>query len=83
MHKGIFVIWDDHSQLNRHPDQVWQNMAALEDAGFCRIRTLGWLLKETEDFIIVAAHADDDGFTGDLTIDKRNIVKRHWIRLPK
>lgn len=51
--KAVYVEWRDSAFLSG-----WRD---VEGFAPCIIRTLGWLVEEEEDFIIVSAHEDGAG----------------------
>lgn len=78
--KLVLVEWQD----SRQTSGAWQWMDEAEQPGAVRCLTVGWLLKETDDALLVAQSLGDVTrgrmqFSGGMEIARRQIV--HLTRL--
>lgn len=77
--KAIFVLWQDHHSFDRN---VWHDPEDLDDIKPLEVKTLGWLIKENKDHVIVAGHLCTEGpFCGEMMILKKNILKRKFVNV--
>jgi len=84
--KGIYVEWVDSASLD-----AWATIKELEKILSTKshpIKTLGWLIKETEDSILVAENWDEkteateeSTYSCVIRIPKKMISKRKWVKL--
>jgi hypothetical protein len=81
--KLVIVEWQD----SRQPDRGWQWLDERDDPKAVKCLTVGWLLRETEDAILVAQNLGDvtDGrtqFSGGTEIARRQIVQLKELTCP-
>lgn len=77
------VLWLDHCSL-RGESGAWKQMGDVTKMVPLRMYTVGWVLVEDKDKIIIASQGDREGSNvdGDILILKRLIVKRWKIKDP-
>jgi len=72
--RPIYVEWSDAST-----NSGWHFNG---DCGLTECFTLGWLMWETDEFIVVCAtRSDEDGMISSNTIPKAWIKKRKFVKL--
>ena len=76
MLKAIYLEWDDSQNI-----QGWMEEKDLSEPTLNR--TIGWLVKETKDWVFISSSADLDGPTwiDPLAIPKVVIRRRSFIDL--
>lgn len=75
-----YIEWDDSSALN---GRVWNATEHLISvAKQIRCRSIGWVVHETRELVIIAGHHDgNEDWSGDMTIPKSAIRKRRNVRV--
>jgi len=74
--KLIYVEWMDSCSRRG----VWHDLTTF-DGALITCRTIGWLVKETDESVTVAGHYDGEScFSGGMTIPKVAITKRKAFR---
>jgi hypothetical protein len=68
--KLLLITWLDHTTF---PDNIWRTKKQMNALSPSEMRTVGWLLKETEDYIIVVSTKNCDTYTGEFCIVKSTI----------
>lgn len=74
----VYIEWRDSCSMNG----TWSRMHEVEDMEPCTIRSIGWLVSETNEHVVVAAHiSNNDSLSGDLCVPKAVIT--HRMKLPQ
>lgn len=75
----IYVKWVDSISYG---SSVWTNkdVVVKSEAGLPVLESVGFLLKETADAVVIAGHVGDGSISGDMSIPKVAIKKRRWLR---
>ena len=77
----VKVIWLDTNECSL---SVWQTKEELLESHPCSIDSLGYLIKEEEDYIIMSAdkdtHNEDDIFGRSQIIPKGTILKIQYLQ---
>lgn len=78
--KLLFVRWQDHHTFH---ENKWRDIDEFEEVPVYEVQSIGWLVKENKNHLIVAAHCafDVDQITGEMMILKKTIVERREIKL--
>lgn len=78
--KLLYVLWEDACSMS---GGGWHSMEDLENMSPLPIHTIGWLVKETKTYLVLASHLDGGGFTGsgDLCVPKAWIKKKKVVHL--
>lgn len=72
------IDWLDHSSFNR---AKWRTFDEASDLGPIGVHTVGWVIKETKEYLIVASTlTDDETLMNEFCILKSCIKKRKVIR---
>lgn len=81
--KAVYLEWIDHCS---NGDGVWIDIKDMKiDVTTCK--SVGFILKETEDWIVIAGHLSNDctegQCSGDMQILKKCILKRVPLSVPQ
>jgi hypothetical protein len=82
-YKGPYVVeWiDPVSNYGRGP---WRQLAEVKNTKPAMVRSLGYIIAETEDLIVlashIATHEGDEEVGGDVSIPKANIKKQRELK---
>ena len=82
-YKGPYVIeWiDPVSNYGRGP---WRQLAEVKNTKPAMVRSLGYIIVETDDLIVlashIATHEDDEEVGGDVSIPKASIKKQRELK---
>lgn len=79
MSYAYIIDWKDHADLDA--DQAWSNISEI-DANAPIIRTVGFVVKETEDGYVVAHTTDAEQCSTPFLILKATVLAMKKIRLP-
>jgi len=79
-----YIVWRDHHSLY---DGNWTPVQDIAEQDWVlRIHTVGWVIRETQDVLVVVTHIYGEGHQsrshfacGDMTIDKRSIESRRPV----
>lgn len=77
--KSVYLEWEDSESLSS-----WKYVDELPiDVHICR--SLGWIIKETKDVLVIASSVSSGGdqCTGAIGIPKRAITRRISVESPK
>lgn len=75
----VYIEWVDSTSLY---GGVWKNIGDIDAMkGPCTITSIGFLLKETKDYVSIAAHVSDSQVSGDMIIPKVAITKRKVLNV--
>lgn len=75
MHDLVRIEWTD----SRGPTPRWQFIEDL-DEGPCIMESVGWIVADREDHIIIAAHVGADGqVSGAMYVPKVAILHTHYL----
>lgn len=77
--KLLYIEWTD----SRGCHASWQHVEAIADDEPCKLRSVGWVIKDTRDHIHLAPHIGDDPeqVCGDMIIPKLAITKRRVVKI--
>ncbi len=79
MDKIVYIEWVDSTSLG---GGVWKNKADLDLIDKLPIiRSIGFLLEETEDYIAISAHVGANQISGDMCVPKVAIRKRKSLNV--
>lgn len=74
----IYVEWVDSISYG---SSVWTHKdTVLKSDGLPVLESVGFLLKETDEAVVIAAHVGDGSISGDMSIPKVAIKKRKWLK---
>lgn len=84
----VYVEWLDHVSFTT---STWRSEDEFDDLSPIRCETVGWIIKETDDFIIVIGTRNEptnkdidteheENYLGDILILKSAITKRERIK---
>jgi len=80
-HKMVLIEWLD----SRQPFSGWQFLKDLEMPKSCKCISVGWLLEEDADQVVVAAHLNDlgkdDQVMGVMAIPSCSILKKTLLKI--
>jgi hypothetical protein len=77
--KPVYLEWLDAGAPS---EQGWHRRDVVERLSGCHMKTLGFIAKETKDFITIVSHCDENqSFEGLICIPRRAITKRRRVRL--
>jgi hypothetical protein len=67
------VCWVDSRGVSAH----WQELEHIRNDGVCHVWSVGWVIRDTEEFIQLCPHIghDPDQGCGEMSIPKVAIVK--------
>lgn len=82
----MFVEWWDHCSFT---DSTWREEWEYDDVGPMRCQTVGWVIKESDDHIILVQtrsepndlENDSEKYSGDMCILKNNITMLKELKL--
>jgi len=74
----LLVEWDDHVTCG---STEWLAVKKIADLRPERIFSVGWLMNETGDCLVLAAHGNGDEYFGEICIMKRAIKRRSTIKI--
>jgi len=75
-HRAILVVWDDAEVSND-----WQEVPKEEELWQGTVYTLGFLVRETEKYLLIASTYDGNNTNARTKIPKGMIVERRDIKL--
>jgi hypothetical protein len=75
----VLIEWLDHSSLDGNQ---WQTMENAETLAPVIVRSIGWLLREDKETLVLVPHtSDENGMVfGEVCILKRVVIKRKKLR---
>jgi hypothetical protein len=76
--KFVRIEWVDSSSSSR----IWNSRESLMAHDNERCVSIGYLVHEDKDCVVVAGHKGTHDFAGDMRIPKRAIVKRKNLKEP-
>ena len=85
MPRGLVLIeWEDSAQ----PTPAWQHSASLQRGGVVRCQSVGFLLHEGKDVMILAPNigdisTDNEQVSGIIRIPTRSIVRQLKLRVTR
>lgn len=69
-----YVEWLDHCSLS---GRTWYDLDEVLDVRPLHIKTVGWVVKETDEYVVLANQATEgEKFSGDICIIKSCVVDR-------
>ncbi len=73
----VYIEWID----SRGVSASWDHLESL-DSELCTIKSVGWVLKQTEDLIHIVPHLghDPDQGCGDMVIPTNCIIKKRNLK---
>lgn len=76
MHDLVRIEWHD----SRGATSRWQHLEDL-DEGACYMQSVGWIVRQTDEFIVLAPHMSADGeqASGVMYIPRSAITMTHHI----
>ena len=76
-HPLVYIEWEDSSASGG----VWNGIERLAKMKNQRCTSIGYLVHEDRDCVVVAGHKGGFDFSGDMRIPKRSILRKKRIRL--
>ncbi len=78
--QATLIEWLDHSSFSLNH---WRDLAELQDLAPKPCTTIGFIVHETKDHLVVAgtANPEQDRYNGEMCIVKKCIVKRKKLKL--
>jgi hypothetical protein len=74
-----WIEWYDHCSLE---GGGWRDMNDWDQLGPLRIVSLGFVVRETDEIVVIVPHyTDDDKGCGDMCILKANIISRRPLEV--
>lgn len=78
-HKLVYIEWEDSAGDGSH----WRELDYIKQDRPARIRSVGWLLAETENSKTIVAHLSGSNHgQGEMTIPKSAIKKFRVLKAP-
>ena len=75
-HKIEMIEWADHCSLSNN-DRGWRPWSEIENMEVVPIFSVGWVVKETDQYVIMVSHlGDDNDVYGEMLIIKTCITRR-------
>lgn len=68
----LLVTWED---IWTHPEAGWKPVEQIEKMGACVARSVGWEMRRTKKYLILAAHIMEDQADGEVRIPIGAILK--------
>ena len=75
----VYIEWLDAVS---NADGGWQRMKDVEKLTPDLVKSVGWIVKETRDYLTVISHNGDNEVGGDFCIPKACIKKRRVLKCP-
>ena len=76
--KLVYLEWVDSVSA---PDGGWQDPKEVKKLTPDTVRSVGWIISETKDFVTLISHDGEHEVSGEFCIPKACIKKRRVIRL--
>lgn len=77
--KCVYLEWTDSASMRGGGE--WTPHDEIKSMIPMTIKTIGWVARETEDFIIVVNQDSGVSYAGDICIPKPMITKRRAVKL--
>jgi hypothetical protein len=74
----ILVTWIDSAKLGG--DGPWKDKHTVTELTHDTVQSVGWIMREDEDTLVVAAHISEGQVSGEMAIPIRAILKRKKLR---
>lgn len=84
----VYIQWKDHVSFTT---STWRTEEDYEDLGPALCETVGWIMKETDDYLIIVNTRNEPGvkdldfdapenYLGDILVLKSTITKRERLK---
>jgi hypothetical protein len=75
--EAVIIDWDDSCALD---GGIWHDKEAVEELKSHKCRSIGWVVKENKDCVVLVSSTSDHQFSGDICIPKSAIKKRKKLK---
>jgi len=80
--KLVVVRWLDHVSCHYDPGN-WVDISNYDKVELGQMESVGWVVRETDDLIVIASTVSESTVGNDLVIAKRLIDDIQEIKVPK